>query len=448
MLRCLMVGLGLLIELAVAWADDSAAAVPATRPATTHAVGEDSAGIDKLTTRLIGLLDEPNEATEKIAEGELPRTSFRWKALWANGNNIRSADEARRMAELAARMGFNTILYQVTGDGTCYYDSRILVKPKGLAIDPLKDLIGEARKKNIDVYAWIIYLASSGGESMRKEHPEYYQVIRPEEQASLGARWLTPDRPNAKTGEWLCPDRGLADHEKQITQEILRNYRVAGIAVDYLGYRNYYACLCEYSQAQRAEFARRPRPKSLTPEEVMKEYSEESLENWTRQLRAAVHAAKPDAKIAIHVYPDFAPNPLYGNRLHVDYCGQTIAWLYRPFWSYGKVYNKAAAYKQAEGKFHDFNRFVPFVGVEQGALLKSPERLRQEIRIAGLSGAKDIMIAFHKVFRDHPELAEAVAGELNAPSPASASAPASVPADGGAGSRGLRGDGSESPGLR
>ena len=144
----------------------------------------------------------------------------------------------------------------------------------------------------------------------------------------------------------------------------------------------------------------------------MKEYSIRSLEQWSFQLRQAVQAVRSRAKIAIHVYPDFDLDPFYASRLHVDYCGQTIAWFYPPLWSYGNVYERAMAFKAAEGKFHEFNRFVPFVGVEKGKLLKSPQRLRQEIRIAGLSGARDIMIAFYEVFRENPQLVQVVAEEL------------------------------------
>ena len=33
----------------------------------------------------------------------------------------------------------------------------------------------------------------------------------------------------------------------------------------------------------------------------------------------------------------FLPEPLYGNRLDVDFCGQTAAWHFEPFWSYEKI---------------------------------------------------------------------------------------------------------------
>ena len=62
------------------------------------------------------------------------------------------------------------------------------------------------------------------------------------------------------------------------------------------------------------------------------------------------------------------------------------------------------------------NEFTAFIGVERRALLKSPERLRAEIRLAGLSGARSLMIAFYKTFRDHPELIDVVAEELAEPS--------------------------------
>jgi len=38
---------------------------------------------------------------------------------------------------------------------------------------------------------------------------------------------------------------------------------------------------------------------------------------------------KPEAKTAIHVYPTFLPEPLYGKRLDLDYCCQSVACIFR-----------------------------------------------------------------------------------------------------------------------
>jgi hypothetical protein len=75
----MVTGLGLLLGLAVTWAgDDTGTALPATQPASTQAVEEDSTGstgIAKLTTRLIGLLDEGMKSADVEARKQAIQTS-------------------------------------------------------------------------------------------------------------------------------------------------------------------------------------------------------------------------------------------------------------------------------------------------------------------------------------------------------------------------------------
>jgi len=371
------------------------------------------------TWPMTGVLDchEPDEwgyvtfreRHERRPWADLPKVDFDFKALWAHPQT--SVQAVREMVKLADRMGFNVLIVQVTGSGQrCWYESKMLNKPANVQIDPLQETIKQAKTKGLSVYAWMVNLAHGGSQALRTEHPEYYQVVKPHEQARIGTPRVNPDRVNVHGGEWLCPDRGLIDYDREIIEEIVTNYDIDGLALDYVGYRNYYACFCEYSNQKRKEYAL-SHP-GLTEKQVLEQYSEESLVAYVADVAALAKGIDPRLALGIHIYPDFDPNPLYGNRLPVDYCGQTVAWFYKPFWSYGKVFDKARQYKQAEGKYHEGNTFVPFVGVASGERLKPADRVRTEIRIAGASGARSVMLAFYRTFLDHPELAHVVAEEL------------------------------------
>ncbi|MBN1672895.1 MAG: hypothetical protein JXR37_17755 [Kiritimatiellae bacterium] len=347
----------------------------------------------------------------------LPKASFRWRALWANAPN--TAAEVDDIVRLAHEMHVDALLVQVTrSGGQCWYKSAILKKvPKAKLADPLQAVIDAAGKHGIRVYAWTMNLWVPP-KAYFEQHPEQAQTILPEEDRLMHAPRLTPDRHNVHYGQWLCPDHGLVDFEKRILQELARNYAIAGIALDYVGYRNYHACFCEHSNAKRAEFAARLRKREgrlpHSEEMVRAEFSEQSLVDWVAQAREAVLAVKPGLKLACHIYPDFDPNPLYGNRLPVDYCGQTTAWFFKPYWSPEKMYHKARVYRAAQGTYVPNNTHVPFIGIfEKNGLLKSPERLRQEIRIAGSSGSDTIMIAFAATFVGHPDLVRVVSEELD-----------------------------------
>ena len=353
--------------------------------------------------------------TQRIAANveNLPRADFEWKALWAHP--VARPDEIRAMLDLTARMGCNVLIFEANnGHGETWYRSDVLPMHPGVpdGMDPLATVVEEAAKRGIQVYAWVITHVRTS-EEFAAAHPEWLQQVTPEEEKLVGAPRANPDREPVHGPGWVCPDRGLLDYQKQILQEIVRNYGVAGVALDYLGYRNYHACFCEYSNAARAAYARAHR--EMNRERVLAEFSEDALVAWTEQAREAVREANPEAKVAIHIYPDFDPNPAYGNALDVDYCCQTVAWFYKPFWSYEKIATKAVAYECAAGGHRRDNRHVAFIGVKAGEQPKTPERLRKEIRIAGAAGTKHVMLAFHGTFAENPELAEVVREEFSSP---------------------------------
>lgn len=318
---------------------------------------------------------------------KLPKGRFEWKMLYVRADVLKTAEDVERMLGLAQRMGFNQI-----------------------GADPRPDIIQAVHARKMGFYAWWVNLRSLQMKTLVKEHPEMLQHITPEEQLLIGKPRLNPDRENIHGGDWLCPDRGLTDAEWQGMQEVLRTNAVEGLTLDYIGYRNYHACYCEESNARRNAYAKQH--PELTRDQVEWKFSEESLTAYTRQIRERVLALNPSLKLAIHIYPDFDPNPCYANRLPVDYCGQTVAWFYQPFWSYAREHEVNGRYAEDQGKFHQFYAFVPFVGAYAKGNAKSPDRLRTEIRIAGSAQTGKIMIAFYETFLAQPELVDVVAEEL------------------------------------
>lgn len=318
---------------------------------------------------------------------DLPKAEFQWKMLWVHSGQTKSKDAIQKMVEDAVRMKFTAI-----------------------CAEPCDGLAEAVHEKGLKFFAWMINLR--GGAEMKTflgSHPDHVQQLGLIDTALLGKPRINSDRENINTGSWLCPDRGLLDVERRQLEECLVKYGADGIALDYIGYRNYHACFCVYSEEEREHYA--TEHPELTAAQVLWKYSETSLERYTRQIRDAVKAIKPDAELAIHIYPDFDPNPLIGARLPVEYCGQTAAWFYEPFWSYSTIADVTLRYKAAQGRVHEFNRFVPFVGA-YSRFPKTPEQLRTEIRIAGLAGNGTIMIAFYDTFMTDPLLAQVLVEEF------------------------------------
>jgi len=317
----------------------------------------------------------------------LPKGKFKWKMLCVHKEQTTTKEAIDKMLADAQRMGFDSIYAELSGD-----------------------LVAAVHRKGMKIYAWMINLR--GHETVKeffKSHPDYAQQVRPVEAALIGKPRLDPDRENIHSGEWLCPDRGLLDVELSEIKGLLKEGKADGIGLDYVGYRNYHACYCAYSVDARRQYAK-SHP-DLSAAQVLWKFSEESLARYVQQVRAVALAVNPDARLVIHIYPDFDPNPLYGNRLAVDYCGQTVAWFFHPFWPYSRVADLTLQYKTAQGRYHKFNQFVPFIGA-YSKYPKTPEQLKTEIRIAGMAGTGAIMIAFYETFMNDPVLAAVLAEEL------------------------------------
>lgn len=176
--------------------------------------------------------------------------------------------------------------------------------------------------------------------------------------------------------------------EEQI-RDLLRIPGLRGIAMDYFGYRNYRCCRCPTSmKAFEAWHKRHP---DLRRDAALDSFSLETLADFVNVLARHARSLRVDAKVTCHVYPVFLPEPLYGNRLDVDFCGQTAAWYFEPFWSYEKIRAYTRVICGEEKKYFTRPEGVAMIGVyTQSALfpVKSPERLAKELR-AILDGQGD-----------------------------------------------------------
>jgi len=176
--------------------------------------------------------------------------------------------------------------------------------------------------------------------------------------------------------------------EEQL-RDLLGLAGLRGIALDYFGYQNYRGCRCPASLQALAAW-RRIHP-DLTQRQALERFSLETLVEFVNTLARSARAARADAKVACHVYPVFLPEPLYGNRLDVDYCGQTAAWYFEPFWSYAKIRSYTQVICGEEKKYLARPKGVAMVGFYARPGLypvKSPERLTGELQ-AILAGQGD-----------------------------------------------------------
>lgn len=184
--------------------------------------------------------------------------------------------------------------------------------------------------------------------------------------------------------------------------DLLKTPGLRGIAMDYFGYQNYRCCRCPASI--QAFEAWRQRCPGLPQDTALVRFSLETLVELVNELARYVRSIRADAKVACHVYPTFLPEPLYGNRLDVDFCGQTAAWYFEPFWTFEKIKSYTRVICGQEKKYLARPEGAAMIGVYTRPALypvKSPERLAMELQaiLAG-QGDRVQVCSLNDVLRD------------------------------------------------
>ena len=146
----------------------------------------------------------------------------------------RQKQELVRILDNYQRANINTVIFQTRVRAALLYPSKI--EPWELSLtgtagrspgyDPLAFCIDECHKRGMELHAWVVCIP----------------IGTQERQAKYGASSITKKRPNlvktAKGGEmFMVPGRPeTADHIASICREIVENYDVDGISLDYIRY--------------------------------------------------------------------------------------------------------------------------------------------------------------------------------------------------------------------
>lgn len=133
---------------------------------------------------------------------------------------------------------FNTIYFQVRSQGTVLYKSKYepwsqyLKGKMGTTpdYDPLQFIIEEAHKRNIEVHAWLNMVNVKSGDSpIEITDPPHIIISRPE--------WVRVYNENGNVTYWLDPGfPEVREYLKNLCVEIVENYDLDGIHLDYIRY--------------------------------------------------------------------------------------------------------------------------------------------------------------------------------------------------------------------
>lgn len=159
------------------------------------------------------------------------------RAVWVTRFDYKTAPDIEQVIANCAALGFNTVMFQVRGNGTAFYRSSFEPWADELGgadpgFDPLATAVGAAHAHHLSVHAWVNVMPSWRGSKppanpsqLYLAHPEWHWLDQHGERQPLVDNFyvsLNPCLPAVR--------RYLVD----VCREIVADYEVDGLHLDYV----------------------------------------------------------------------------------------------------------------------------------------------------------------------------------------------------------------------
>lgn len=241
------------------------------------------------------------------------------RAVWVTRWDYKSRSDIAAVMDQCRRAGFNTVLFQVRGNGTVAYRSKIEPWSEDFGgrdpgFDPLAVACAEAHKRGLELHAWVNVVPGWRGakppadpRQLYHAHPEWFWYDAQGRRQPLG--WYASLNP-------CLPE--VRQYIVSVMHEIVRNYPVDGLHMDYIRFPNdaheMYAGLGgapDYPRDRRtlALFARDAR--GATPQSnpaAWNAWRTDQVTKLVRDIRVMVSRTKPAVRLsaAVGSFPDEA----------------------------------------------------------------------------------------------------------------------------------------------
>lgn len=248
------------------------------------------------------------------------------QAVWVARFHYHGPDDVRTIIANCAASGFNTVLWQVRGEGTVAYPSRL--EPwsreynfQNPGFDPLAVAVAEAHKRGLRIEAWFNVMPGWKGLTpppiagqLYHAHPDWFMYDAGGQRQPLNKDYviLNPCRPEVRR------------HIARVVDEIVSRYDVDGIHLDYVRYA------WDGAPHAKRSFPRDSRTLALHQHETGRSpdadpaawdhWRANQLTRLVHDIRNTINRRRPGATLTAAVWRD----PYVGYR---DYLQNSVAWL-------------------------------------------------------------------------------------------------------------------------
>ena len=234
------------------------------------------------------------------------------RALWVTRWDYSSADGVRTIVRKAAQYHFNVVWFQVRGQADAFYRSNLepwatrltgeLGKDPGW--DPLAVAIDEAHQQGIELHAYInVYPAWLGSAPPSSSTPPQMYGAFNSLYDDLWVMWHDTNGPmGLRAGNYIFANPAyppVADHIAAVVDDLLSQYKVDGLHLDYIRYAG-----PDYSFDPKSETAY-AEAKALAPSLTRAEWQRQQISRLVGQLHSILKARLPDAWLSAAVWPAY-----------------------------------------------------------------------------------------------------------------------------------------------
>ncbi len=158
------------------------------------------------------------------------------RAIWVTRNDYRTEDDIARIMDNCKGLGMNTVVFQVRGNGTAFYPSRLEPWAEQFdfqdpGYDPLKTAVREAHKRNLFLEAWVNVLPAWRGteppdcsDQLYHTQPEWFWYDQYGNRQALSTFYVSLNACLPEVRAYLV----------DVFREIVAGYNVDALHMDYI----------------------------------------------------------------------------------------------------------------------------------------------------------------------------------------------------------------------
>lgn len=162
------------------------------------------------------------------------------RAIWVTRFDYKTADDVTQIVDNCADGGFNTIMFQVRGNGTAFYHSSLEPWAEQFdfqdpGFDPLELAVERAHEKKVQLHAWVNVMPAWRGteppsdpDQLYNKHPEWFWYDQYGHRQALSSFYVSLNPCLPEVREYLV----------DVFHDLVSRYAVDGLHMDYIRFPN------------------------------------------------------------------------------------------------------------------------------------------------------------------------------------------------------------------